>query len=181
MSTVWGFASLWTHAVHTFKPVQFCQLQFSSLYVDGVLLRLCTIVALHKVPYIHHIFLFNHQRSTILQRIKWKDSTPDCPYPRWYLWAIDHTVALLYLVKISLRINKPSAFPISWLADTNTWSFCQLQWQVTKAIWNRDRSRVSSDPSLELVAAQSQINQYSVYNTCNYMLHPVQWVWGRRG
>lgn len=32
------------------------------------------------------------------------------------------------------------------------------------------RRCVSSDPSLELVAAQSQINQYSVYNTCNYML-----------
>lgn len=29
---------------------------------------------------------------------------------------------------------------------------------------------MSSDPSLELVAALSQINQYSVYNTCNYIL-----------
>lgn len=29
---------------------------------------------------------------------------------------------------------------------------------------------MSSDPSLELVAAQSQINQYRVYNTCNYIL-----------
>lgn len=142
--------------------------------MDGVLLWLCTTVAFHKVPYIHCIFLFNHQRSTILQRIEQKNSTLDCPYPLWHPRAIDHAVALLCLVKISLRINKPSAFPISWLADTNTWSFCQPQWQVTKAIWNRDRSRVSSDPSLELVAAQSQINQYSVYNTCNYMLHPVQ-------
>lgn len=29
---------------------------------------------------------------------------------------------------------------------------------------------MSSDPFLELVAALSQINQYSVYNTCNYIL-----------
>lgn len=29
---------------------------------------------------------------------------------------------------------------------------------------------MSLDPSLELVAEQSQINQYSVCNTCNYRL-----------
>lgn len=29
---------------------------------------------------------------------------------------------------------------------------------------------MSSDPSLELVAALSQINQYSLHNTCNYIL-----------
>lgn len=115
----------------------------SYMLMDSILQRLCTVMALHKVPcmhHMHHIFLLNHQ-NTILPKTKQKNSTLDCLFPQWHPWGIDHNVALLYLVKISHHINRSSAFPISWLEDANTWAFCELQW-LTKAIWNTDESHV---------------------------------------
>lgn len=80
----------------------------------------------------------------------------------FFFWGLKKT-------KHVLRINKHSAFPISWLANTSTRLFCRLH-RLTKDIWKRDGSRVSLGPSPELVTAQSQINPYGVYNTCYYTL-----------
>lgn len=65
--------------------------------------------------------------------------------------------------------TRPQRFPFhGWQTQTHG-SFVSCS-AAQKPFWSRDGSCVSSDHSLRLVAAHSQINQYSVYNTCSYIL-----------